>query len=331
MNEDRGWNLVTPSGRDSLWPTSLLLPKRPPKLIYLDLNHWIELSKAHSGHQDGAKNQWILDACLAAVKDGKAVFPLSEYIYTEIGKITNFRQRRNLREVIEQVCRYMVLTSLAVVATHEVEALLDKTVGSNPTPINPTDYLNWGAARAFGMAGGIRIKSAAGDDVTKEARRSYRYGPHAFDAVLQEAQIEFNRRMIEGPAQDEESRFRALGWNPEALQLGYEQKALDELEQVQRLNDHPEWRLGRVRDVITVREAIVEIGDIFAEGLEARGTRAADRFYSVTADELRSAYDAMPSLDVGVTLKSSLHRDRNYKWINNDIYDIRSLALTIPY
>ena len=97
------------------------------------------------------------------------------------------------------------------------------------------------------------------------------------------------------------------------------------------MNDHPEWRLGRVRDVITVREAIVEIGDIFAEGLEARGTRAADRFYSVTADELRSAYDAMPSLDVGVTLKSSLHRDRNYKWINNDIYDIRSLALTIPY
>ena len=332
MNEGKGRNIVTPSGRNSLWPTSLLLPERPPKLIYLDLNHWIELSKAYSGHQDGAKHQSILDACLAAVKDRKAVFPLSEHIYTEIGKITNFRQRRNLREIIEQVCGYMVLTSLAVVATHEVEALLDEKVGSNPTPINPTDYLNWGAARAFGMAGGIRVKSAAGDDVTDQARHLYRYGPHAFDAVLLEAELQFDRKMIEGPAPDEELRFRAFGWNPEVQQSGYEQKALDELEQAQRLNDHdPVWRHRRIRDVITAREAIVEIRDIVAEGLEARGPGADDRFYSVTPEEFRSAYNAMPSFDVGVTLKSSLHRDRNYKWRNNDIYDIRGLALTIPY
>ena len=31
------------------------------------------------------------------------------------------------------------------------------------------------------------------------------------------------------------------------------------------------------------------------------------------------------------TLKTSLHRDPNHKWTNNDFYDIGALALTIPY
>ena len=39
----------------------------------------------------------------------------------------------------------------------------------------------------------------------------------------------------------------------------------------------------------------------------------------------------MPSFDVSVTLKSSLHRDANHEWTNNDIFDIRALSLTIPY
>lgn len=36
-----------------LWPQSLRLPLRPPKLVYLDLNHWIALAKALAGHRDG--------------------------------------------------------------------------------------------------------------------------------------------------------------------------------------------------------------------------------------------------------------------------------------
>ena len=56
-----------------------------------------------------------------------------------------------------------------------------------------------------------------------------------------------------------------------------------------------------------------------------------DQFFAANPDDLRSFYSAMPSLDIAVTLKTSLHRDPNHKWANNDIYDIRALALTIPY
>ena len=318
-------------GVDSVWATTLRLPTRPPRLIYLDLNHWIALSKAFSGHRDGKKHRCILDACLNAVRGGKAVFPLSQFIYMEIAKIASYRQHRDLREVIEQVCRYMVVTSLTVVATHEIEAALDHVVGPNPVPLNTTNYLDWGVSRAYGRAGDIRIKSIAGEDVTEEVRRAYSRGLEAFGAVLFNAQLDLNRKVIEGPTPQEESGLRVLGWNPEAIVQGYERKASDELAQVRRFSDYPNWGLGRIRDVITAREATIEIGDIFAEGFAARGPHAVDQFFNVKPDDLRSIYSAMPSLDVAVALKMSLHRDPNHKWTNNDIYDIRALALTIPY
>ena len=315
----------------SLWPTTLRLPKRPPNLIYLDLNHWIELSKAHSGHEDGKKHRSVLDACVKAVGEGRAVFPLSEYIYTEIAKINSYRQRRDLRKVIEQVCRYMVVTSLSDVVTHEIESVLDQSVGLSPEPVSLTNYLDWGVSRAFGRTTEIRVKAASGVDVTEEFRSAYPEGPEAFDSFMLSAELELNRKVIEGPTPQEEPRLRALGWRPEVIVQGYERKTADELEQVRRFDDNPTWRLGRTRDAITAREVAIEFGDIFAEGFAARGSNSMDRFYAQRPDDLRSLFSAMPSLDVAVTLKTSLHRDPNHKWTNNDVFDIGALALVIPY
>lgn len=48
-------------------PATLRLPKRPPKLVYLDLNHWVSLAKAQSGHPGGAPFREALDLCADAV------------------------------------------------------------------------------------------------------------------------------------------------------------------------------------------------------------------------------------------------------------------------
>ena len=320
-----------PNFPDVLWPTTLRIPKRPPRLVYLDLNHWITLSKAYSGHIDGKRHRASLDFCRKAVNDRKAVFPISEYIYAEIAKITNHRQRRNLRQVIEQVGRYMVVAPLGDVVTHEVEAILDHMVGPSPKPLSRIDYLDWGVARAFGMVGGFRIKSASGTDVTDEIRRVHPIGAEAFDKTLLRADIELNRKVIEGPSSQEEPQLRKQGWNQAAVVQMYEQTASDERAQVQRFNNFPKWRRGRTRDVIAVREAIAEISPRLVKGFAARGRGDIDGLIPGNRDELRSMFDAIPSANVAVTLKTSLHRDSNYKWRNNDIYDIRALSLTIPY
>jgi hypothetical protein len=102
-----------------VWPQTLRRPKPPPKLVYLDLNDWIALAKALAGHRDGQTHKDTLSACTSAVDEGSAVFPISDTIYFEISKIGRYRQRRDLREVIEKVSRYMVVTSRSVISVHE--------------------------------------------------------------------------------------------------------------------------------------------------------------------------------------------------------------------
>jgi hypothetical protein len=285
-----------------VWPKSLLLPSRPPKLVYLDLNHWIALAKTLAGHRDGKALEDVLSVCVAAVDEGIAVFPVSDTIYFEISKIGPYRQRRNLREVIEKVSRYMVVKSRSVVSTHEIEALLDRIVGTNPEPINTMDYLDWGVARAFGIVGGFRVKSETGEDVTSEVRASHRDGPEAFDLALEKAEVELNRKTLEGPSPDEEPELRRLGWDPKGAFRVAERRVQQEIEQVGRFNVDPHWCRGRIRDVVAARELLVEINEALIRGLTKRSTNLEEVFSG--PEETRRAMNSMPSFDVAVTIKT---------------------------
>ena len=312
-----------------VWPRTLIRPPRPPKLVYLDLNQWIALAKASAGHRDGARYQEALDLCIAAVDDGRAVFPISDSIYFEVSKIGPYRQRRDLREVIERVCGYRVVTSRSVISAHEIEALLDDLVGPNPHQINSMEYLDWGVARAFGMVGGFRVRDASGEDVTREVRLRHRDGPEAFDRALAQAELELNRKTLEGPTPEEEPELRADGWDPTAARQISERRANQEVEQVARFNDDPSWRRGRIRDVVAAREVVVEINETLHRGLSERGS-ALDSVFSEVG-QTRRTFDSMPSFDVAVTLKTSYHRDPNHRWTTNDVHDIDAMGSTLPY
>lgn len=308
-----------------IWPRTLRSPVRSPKLVYLDLNHWITLAKALAGHPDGKKDITLLDFCLRVVEGEIAVFPISLSIYVEILKIRDYQRRCDLRKAIELISRYMVVTSRAMVATHEIEALLDQIVGPNPKPINTMDYLDWGVYRAMG--------SADGRDVTAEVRQSFPHGPQAFDQIVPEAALEFNRQIIDGPSPEEDSEFREQGYNPERILELYEQEAANELEQARLLDDQSKWRRGRLRDVVSACELLTQIHNIFNRGCEDRGIGSLhslqSHFSSVT--EARRVFDSMPSFDVSVTLKTSLHKNARHRWTQNDVHDIHALASTLPY
>ena len=312
-----------------LWPRTLRVPRRPPRLIYLDLNHWIALAKAEAGHPEGNGYREILEWCCDAVERGEALFPISDTIYMEISKIGRFRQRRDLRKAIERVSHFFVITSRDVIATHEVETLLDEVAGPNPQPINTMDYLDWGLARAFGMVGGFRIRSKDGDDVTADVRASHPEGPEAFDAILAEATMSLNRQVIEGPSPEEEPEMRARGWDPSGVFEVSERRAKQEIEQVQRFDDDPAWRRGRIRDVVAAREVLIELHDTLNRGLNERGANLTDIFPE--PGTTRRRLDSLPSFDVSVTLKASYHRDPAHRWTTNDIHDIDALASAMPY
>lgn len=71
------------------------------RLVYLDLNHWISLSKWISGHEAGLRYRTAFDACATAVDEGSAEFPISLSVIMEISAIRNRQQRLWLRRVIE--------------------------------------------------------------------------------------------------------------------------------------------------------------------------------------------------------------------------------------
>ena len=316
-----------------IWPRTLLMPVRPPKLVYLDLNHWIALAKALAGHHDGKKDTVLLDFCLRTVEEKIAIFPISLSIYVEILKIRDYQRRCDLRKAIELISRYMVVTSRSIVATHEIETLLDQIVGPKSKPINTMDYLDWGVFRAMGMDGSMRVQSADGRDVTAEVRQSFTHGPQVFDQIVSQAALEFNRQIIDGPSPEEDSEFREQGYNPERILEPYEQEAANELKQARILDDEEKWRRGRLRDVISTREVSIQINSIFKRGCEERrigSFQSLQRHFS-SVTEARRAFDSMPSFDTSVTLKTSLHKNARHRWTQNDVHDLHALASTLPY
>lgn len=311
-----------------IWPQTLRIQDQI-KVVYLDLNHWVALAKAASGHRDGRAHVEILRSCLNAAQRGSAVFPLSDSIYLEINKIRQHRQRRDLRNVMEMLSNYRVVTSRSVVSTHEIEALLDASVGPNPQPINTVAYLDWGVARAFGMVGGFRVRSSDGRDVTAEARTSHPDGPDAFDRVFADAELELNRRVLDGPTDAEEPQLVELGWDPTSTMAIAEQRAAQEIDQVRRFDENPIWRAGRIRDVVAAREMFIETNAILYRSLKERGATLESSLPDPEA--VRRAFDSMPSFDVAVTIKTSFHRDPNHRWRPNDVHDIDAMGSTIPY
>ncbi len=318
------------AGRTYTWPATLRLPVRPPKLVYLDLLHWISFSKANKGRRDGGPFRDALTACVAAVDAGAAVFPISASIYMEVTKIGQRRQRHDLRTVIERVSGYRVIAPRVVIGEHEVEAMLDRLLGPSPDPIHAIDYLDWGFERAHGKVRGFKVKSeATGENVTDEARSKYPDGPKTSVVKFSRAELELNRWVLDGPTAAEELTLPAFGYDRMATFKVQTQRAAQEIELVEWFNADPSRRGPRLRDVVVLSEIATEIKEVFERGVNARRADL-DTVLAKFGPGL-DAYDSMPSFDVAVSLRTAYHRNPEHPWKPNHIQDIDALAESVPY
>jgi hypothetical protein len=289
------------------------------------------MSKAVAGHPDGRNALDAWGACLDARSRGSAVFPLSDSLIYEITRIRRHPQRRALRIVLEELSGFQVVMARHVIARHELEAVLDARIGASIRPLETMPYLDWGVARAFGVRGGFRVMDRERGDVTAEARAAWEGGPDAFDALFRSAEWALCCDVLEGPSSPEqEMELRSKGWDPRAGNDVAENRLRQETEQVERLNGAPEWRRGRLRDVIAAREFLIEVNDVLAAALTDRDRTVADIGID-EGTEIRDLFDAMPSFDVAVTLKAAYHRNGRHRWQINDIHDIDALGSAVPY
>ncbi len=321
-------------------PFNLRIPNL--RLVYLDLNHWINLSKCKSGHKDGQRYRVAFDACAAAVDEDSALFPISLSTIMEINAIRDPLQRLRLRQTIEQLSRFRAVLPRAVTAALEFEQVLANRLDRIRARTAPRDFVGIGAGWSIGRSIAPSVVDGQGKDVTAEVLPSLRPELRPFlDPEFMSYTL--TGMVIEGPANpSEETDLRARGWNPQALTEMMDNRVLLESQFVNALDEYiatdpssVDWRKGRLRDVITGRELLHQTNETFSAVLDQQGLTVEDIFdNSGTPSAIRHnrcITDAMPTFDVAVTLKASYHRNPNHPWTRNDIFDIDAMSTVLPY
>ena len=302
---------------------------RPPAgvcVAYLDLNHWIALAKANTGHADGRRHQPALEAIRCA--DQRFVFPLSSAHYMEMAGIRDPRQRLDVATALEEISGFSCLMCNSVVMELEIEAVLADRAG-RPEQLGRIPLLGRGVLQAFGSRGGLQIRSTEGD-VTDATRQSWPDGPDAFDACREDAERQLDRTVLRGPTDAEAPALRDAGWDPTVARRIATERAKQEREQAQRLAAEPRWRRGRLRDVVAARYLAFEAMPMLDEAL-TRHDLQLEEVAGGDIDDARRFTDAMPSADVRISLLTAAHSNPQTQWTANDIFDIDVLSVAVPY
>jgi hypothetical protein len=311
-----------------VWPTRLIRPPSDsPLLVYLDLNHWIALAKATTGHRDGVRLRPVLDELRA--KRDRTTYVIGLPLVMEIAGIRRRRQLRDVAHVIEEFTDFACVLPPHTIAALEFESAL-AAVAPIVERFNPVPLVGRGVLRAAGLDGRLRIRDRNGSDVTDRARERYTKGAAAFDEFIADGERRLDRSILQGPQDDrEEAELRRLGWEPAVARAGAERRAQQEREQAARLAADSRWRRGRLRDVVAARYVALEIEAIRDEALKAHGRRLPEVL--PTPDAARRFTDCMPSADVRITLVTSKHRSAASRWLPNDIFDIDALSVAVAY
>ena len=291
---------------DYVWPTKIVRPKGLGKLVYLDLNHWIELAKAKTGHATGGQSVALLNACVRARNERKAVFPISDSIYLELTKISS-RQRRHLRETIEEVSELNAILPIVTVVKHEVEETLDRLFGASSTPLGVSPYVGRGWIFALDSGDYADAMSQIRErEVGRIARVDVELAA-SFGRFFDRMQAAKERSILDGPRSDSAFDTLVPHLRTESISEVMEARLSQEISLRDFLNANPNVRKNWVRDFVMSRSVKDGILGFVCSGLLARRAEFSELVGSL--GECRELFDSMPSCDVMITIRTMYHRN----------------------
>lgn len=320
-----GAPLVSPMSKNLVWPN---LVRPSCQLLYLDLNHFINLAKAEAGKKSPAGYDDLLAALAGAISEGRILVPLSGQHAFEMSAITDPRQRGDVAKVMERLTRFQYLLGRTQLAEEEMDAGIRRLLGEQPFPV-PFPLLRETIGHAFGMKGGVQIVDGHGSDVSEQTR--HELGDAAYFTLTRSAYLAFERAPLAGPSDAEVLELRAkYGYRPEVALESHSSRLEFEVDFSEVLSTHPEWRTGRLRDVISAREFIHEWTDALSRVNRERHGRGEPTF-DPDAETFRAFAGSMPHSQVAITLKTRYHRDPKHRWTVNDIADIDAISVAFAY
>ena len=303
-----------------IWPQTVTSPGRPPCLVYLDLNHWIELTKVRRGTgSDSYAN--LFSALVKERADGRIAIVLSGPLFREVSKIKDPAKRAALAAVMDDLTGFRYLLGLTTLWTLELNSSLDALTGALGPSFGAVSLVGNSMLHTLGMKGGLRIVDKIGSDVTREfATRTE--AERALPRLEHEAEL----LLLRGPSNEDLPALRAAGWRPEIPQQTIQDNASFEAAWSERLQL---WRSTRVtRDILIGRHLCLELIDALIVVLAARGLSIEN---VATPERARQLVMSMPSSAVMVSLLAQYHQNAEKRWTQNDIYDMDALASAVPY
>jgi len=318
--------LKVPMTSELVW-ANVMRPRIP--LVYLDLHVVIYMARALGGDTKvPAEYLGLFWAALLAKLDKRAMFPLSGEHIWEIAQITDPKQRCNVANVLATLSDYNYLAGRTLIAELEIEASMAKILGEDISD-KSIALVRSTFGHAFGMVGGLKIVNQNGGDGSAAVRAQM--ADAEFDQLMARMNYEMERRMLRGPSDEDLEELRTdPQFQPQVAVEGQKNRVEWELDTERVLNEHPKWRRGRLRDVISAREFVHEWIDMYTR-MRMERQKAGLPDFDPPDEELREFMGSMPHTQVAVSVKTRYHKNPRHKWTVNDIVDIDAMSVAYAY
>lgn len=312
---------------DVIWPGDLLLPDRPPKLVYLDMLGWINMAEVEAGNAAPAGYERLLEVCRQARVEGRALFPLSSTTAIELYNIKDLERRKARVAVMEQLSGFNYLLGRPQIQQLEVEAALNEIPAVTITPQGPISLVGPSLLWSFGKRGGLVMNTSDPNASAKLICEGL--GIDAGDDALASLERWAERELLTGPEDEEDPELVRAGYSTRKWREMLVKRAEQEQKLATALDADPKLRKGRLRDVINAREMCIELIEPITKATMAMGTSVGALLDN--RGKLRDFSDGMPSTRVAVSLKTIYHKNRQHVWTSNDTNDIDALSIAVPY
>ena len=125
-----------------------------PLIVFLDQNHWINLSRAYHDRPDGLGHRSLVEQILHCVNNGTCRIPLSVNHLIEHSKATDSGRRRRLAEVFEVFSRGWFFAGPSDILPDELRRAVVQTFNTDLVFPQPEVF---GRGITFGIGASGRI------------------------------------------------------------------------------------------------------------------------------------------------------------------------------
>ena len=281
------------------------------KIIYLDQNHWIELSRAAYGRSSRTDTPGVVESLRQAQRSGRACFPLSYGHYVETRKQREPDRRGRLAAFMLELSDGRTVAPSPVVIRHEVEKTLARCFPGRVVP-GPFEFLGHGLAHAAAnRALEVPLEWPPGADAMPASRRA------AFEDILRAVA---EHSLLSGVLP------RGTGLGP-LTDLTVERGFKTSLEQ---------WRGAALK--YSKDELEREVCDSNFSDIAYLVHEALDR-YGISLDEFerrgelrgRAFLDEMPSQRADMHLKVQWAKNAQLQPLDSDLMDWSFLGVAVSY